>query len=43
MIHGLHEAFIALGAFTILSTLVFSRLRRGDGDSETARVETPVG
>jgi EmrB/QacA subfamily drug resistance transporter len=37
LIHGLHEAFLVLGAFTILSTLVFSRLRRGDGDSETKR------
>ena len=37
MMHGLHEAFFALGLLTILSTLVFSRLRRGDGAAETRR------
>jgi EmrB/QacA subfamily drug resistance transporter len=31
MIHGLHEAFLVLGGLTILSTLVFHRLKRGDG------------
>jgi MFS family permease len=31
MIHGIHEAFISLGGFTILSALMFSRLRREDG------------
>ena len=31
MIHGLHLAFIALGTLTILSALVFSSLRSGDG------------
>ena len=31
MIHGLHEAFLALGGFTILSTIVFCRLKRDDG------------
>jgi predicted MFS family arabinose efflux permease len=30
-IHGIHKAFVALGAFTILSTMVFSRLRADDG------------
>ncbi len=33
MIHGTHEAFLALGAFTILSTAVFARLKSGDGDN----------
>jgi EmrB/QacA subfamily drug resistance transporter len=33
MIHGIHEALLVLGAFTIVSTLVFSRLKRGDGSS----------
>ncbi|MEJ1968520.1 MAG: DHA2 family efflux MFS transporter permease subunit [Rhizomicrobium sp.] len=33
MIQGLHEAFLVLGGFTILSTLVFSRLKSGDGDN----------
>jgi EmrB/QacA subfamily drug resistance transporter len=32
IIHGLHEAFLLLGALTIVSTIVFRRLRSGDGD-----------
>jgi EmrB/QacA subfamily drug resistance transporter len=32
MIHGIHKALVALGALTIVSTSVFSRLQRGDGD-----------
>ena len=31
MIHGLHLAFISLGALTILSALIFNTLKRGDG------------
>jgi EmrB/QacA subfamily drug resistance transporter len=31
MIHGIHLAFLALGGFTILSTLVFGRLKSDDG------------
>ncbi|HEX3682885.1 MAG TPA: DHA2 family efflux MFS transporter permease subunit [Bryobacteraceae bacterium] len=30
-IHGIHEAFIALGVFTVLSTAIFRELRSGDG------------
>jgi hypothetical protein len=33
MIHGIHRAFFVLGGWTILSTLVFVGLKRGDGDS----------
>jgi EmrB/QacA subfamily drug resistance transporter len=33
MIHGIQHAFLALGLLTILSTLIFSELKRGDGDS----------
>jgi EmrB/QacA subfamily drug resistance transporter len=33
MILGIHKSFIWLGAFTVLSTLVFRKLRRGDGDN----------
>jgi hypothetical protein len=33
MIHGIHRAFFVLGGLTILSTLVFRELKRGDGDS----------
>jgi len=31
--HGIHDAFIALGAFTALSSLIFSRLKSSDGES----------
>jgi hypothetical protein len=33
MIHGIHLAFLALGALTILSTLIFADLKKGDGDN----------
>jgi len=33
MIHGIHYAFLVLGALTVLSTLIFAELRKGDGDS----------
>jgi len=33
MIHGIHKGLIALGCLTIVSTLVFSGLKRGDGAS----------
>jgi MFS family permease len=33
MIHGIHESFIVLGAFTLASTAIFSRLERADGES----------
>jgi EmrB/QacA subfamily drug resistance transporter len=32
-IHGIHEAFLCLGGFTVLSTIVFRELRPGDGDN----------
>jgi EmrB/QacA subfamily drug resistance transporter len=32
-IHGIHRAFLVLGAMTILSTIVFRELKRGDGDA----------
>ncbi len=32
-IRGVHEALVSLGALTILSTIVFSTLRSGDGDN----------
>src|ERR1700676_3523688 len=31
LIHGIHEAFLVLGGFTILSMAVFRKLRSGDG------------
>jgi hypothetical protein len=33
MIRGIHLALRALGALTIVSTLVFAELRPGDGDA----------
>jgi len=33
MIHGIHKALVALGALTIVSTLVFRTLKSGDGDA----------
>jgi len=32
-IHGIHEAFLTLGGFTMVSTIVFRRLRAGDGET----------
>ena len=32
-IHGIHSAFLVLGGMTLLSTIVFRELKRGDGDS----------
>ncbi len=39
MIHGIHDGFFVLGAITVLSTLVFSELRSGDGDSTSRHRE----
>lgn len=33
MIHGVHRAFFVLGGMTILSSIVFRQLRRGDGSA----------
>jgi EmrB/QacA subfamily drug resistance transporter len=33
MITGIHKAFFVLGGFTVLSTLIFSGLKSGDGDN----------
>ena len=33
MIHGIHQALVVLGGFTILSTIIFRRLKSGDGSS----------
>jgi len=31
MIHGVHKALVVLGGFTVVSTIVFRTLKRGDG------------
>src|SRR5208337_3325873 len=33
MIHGIHRAFLVMGCFTVISTLIFSDLRSDDGSS----------
>ncbi|HLJ59493.1 MAG TPA: DHA2 family efflux MFS transporter permease subunit [bacterium] len=38
-IHGIHRAFFVLGGMTIVSTLVFRELKRGDGDAVRQRTE----
>jgi EmrB/QacA subfamily drug resistance transporter len=43
MISGLHEAFLVLGAFTIISTLVFYRLKGTDGNDETRQKDIHLG
>jgi EmrB/QacA subfamily drug resistance transporter len=43
LIQGLHEAFLALGTFTILSTVVFSRLKGADGEDETEQKDIHLG
>jgi EmrB/QacA subfamily drug resistance transporter len=37
MIHGLHDAFLLLGGFTVLSTATFFNLKSGDGKNETQK------
>jgi MFS family permease len=37
MIHGIHHAFLCLGALTVLSTFVFWELKEDDGDSVSRR------
>jgi EmrB/QacA subfamily drug resistance transporter len=44
MIHGVHLALLVLGALTIVSTIVFSELKGGDGDAVSRhKAELPSG
>ncbi len=43
MIHGLHEAFLVLGVFTVLSALIFSRLHSRDGSNVSRQKEVHLG
>jgi EmrB/QacA subfamily drug resistance transporter len=43
MIHGLHEAFLVLGGFTVLSTFVFYRLKRDDGADVSQQRDIHLG
>jgi EmrB/QacA subfamily drug resistance transporter len=42
-IHGVHRAFFVLGGMTILSTIVFSSLKRGDGDAVSQQKQMHAG
>jgi MFS family permease len=41
--NGVHEAFLALGAFTVVSTVVFWRLKPGDGGAVSHERDVAVG
>jgi EmrB/QacA subfamily drug resistance transporter len=41
MIRGLHLAFLVLGGFTVLSTIVFRRLKEGDGSNVSRQKIAP--
>jgi EmrB/QacA subfamily drug resistance transporter len=43
IITGLHQAFLALGAFTIVSTVIFRRLKNSDGRDETRQKDIHLG
>ena len=42
-IHGIHHAFLVLGGMTILSTIVFCELKKGDGDAVSQGKELHAG
>lgn len=42
MLKGLHLAFLALGGFTIFSTLIFGRLKTNDGANESRPKTSPL-
>ncbi|MDQ0394426.1 DHA2 family efflux MFS transporter permease subunit [Labrys monachus] len=43
MIEGIHDAFLTLGALTILSTIVFHRLKSGDGNKVSQQKDLHLG
>ncbi len=42
-IQGVHHAFLVLGGMTLLSTVVFRELRKGDGDAVSRRTDLHAG
>jgi hypothetical protein len=42
-IHGIHRAFFVLGGMTLVSTIVFLELKRGDGDAVSQRTDLHAG
>jgi EmrB/QacA subfamily drug resistance transporter len=43
MIHGIHKAFLFLGGFTILSTIIFRKLKTGDGSGVSQQKDVHAG
>jgi hypothetical protein len=43
MIHGIHRAFLCLGALTICSTIIFRELKSADGESVSQHKELQHG
>jgi EmrB/QacA subfamily drug resistance transporter len=43
MIHGIHEAFLVLGGFTVLSTIIFYKLKSGDGGNVSQQKDLHLG
>jgi EmrB/QacA subfamily drug resistance transporter len=43
MVHGIHEAFLVLGGFTIVSTIVYCRLNRSDGENVSHHKDLHLG
>jgi hypothetical protein len=44
IVHGIHQAFLCLGALTIVSALIFRELKPADGDNVSQhKVESPEG
>jgi EmrB/QacA subfamily drug resistance transporter len=43
MINGLHETFLVLGGFTVLSTVIFRRLKSGDGGNVSQQKDLHLG
>ncbi len=41
-IQGVHRAFFVLGGMTLVSTIVFFELKRGDGDAMSQRTDLHV-
>jgi MFS family permease len=43
MIHGIHHALLVLGGLTILSTIIFRKLKSGDGSSVSQQKVAHIG
>jgi hypothetical protein len=42
-IQGVHRAFFVLGGMTLLSTIIFRELKKGDGDAVSQRTDLHAG